>query len=76
MGKRKNRLTLQRHHIVRSLVIILSYFVTGYAGIHLPYFGTSVTLIWPLQGSFWRRLFFGDGGIFQRCISPPFCLTS
>ncbi|WP_252724082.1 ATP-binding protein [Thalassospira sp. A40-3] len=43
-------MTLQRHHIVRYLVIILGYFVTGYAGIHLPFFATSVTLIWPPAG--------------------------
>jgi integral membrane sensor domain MASE1 len=49
-GKRKNRLTLQRHHIVRYLVIILAYFVTGYAASLLPFFATSITLIWPPAG--------------------------
>ncbi|WP_235285087.1 CHASE domain-containing protein [Thalassospira sp. HJ] len=43
-------MTLQRHHIVRYLVIILAYFVTGYAAIHLPFFATSITLIWPPAG--------------------------
>ncbi|HAI29246.1 MAG TPA: hypothetical protein DCM48_06820 [Thalassospira sp.] len=49
-GKGNNRLTLQRHHIVRSLVVILAYFATGYAGLQLPFFGTSVTLVWPPSG--------------------------
>ncbi|KZB72326.1 histidine kinase [Thalassospira sp. MCCC 1A01148] len=75
MGKRKNRLTLQRHHIVRSLVIILSYFVTGYAGIHLPYFGTSVTLIWPPAGIILAALVFWGWRYFPAVYIAAFLLN-
>ena len=41
----------QQHiYIARALVIALSYFATGYAGLQLPFFGTSVTLVWPPSG--------------------------
>jgi len=43
-------LKLQRHYIVRSLVIALSYFLTGYLGLQLSFFGSSVTLVWPPSG--------------------------
>ncbi|MFV1850567.1 MAG: CHASE domain-containing protein [Thalassospira sp.] len=43
-------MTLQHRYIARSLVIALCYFATGYAGLQLPFFGTSVTLVWPPSG--------------------------
>ena len=43
-------MTLQRQYILRTLVIALGYFLTGYAGLQLPFFGSSVTLVWPPSG--------------------------
>jgi len=50
MGERGIRLTLQRRYILRALAIALAYFLFGYAGLQLPFFGSSVTLVWPPSG--------------------------
>lgn len=41
---------LQRHHMARLLVIAVSYFLTGYAGLQFPFHGSSVTLVWAPSG--------------------------
>ncbi|MEQ8286036.1 CHASE domain-containing protein [Thalassospira sp.] len=43
-------MNLQRHYIARTLVIAFSYFLTGYLGLNLSFFGTSVTLVWAPSG--------------------------
>ncbi|MDG4718104.1 MULTISPECIES: CHASE domain-containing protein [Thalassospira] len=40
----------QRQYILRALVIALGYFLTGYAGLQLPFYGSSVTLVWAPSG--------------------------
>ena len=68
-------MTLQRHHIVRSLVIILAYVVTGYASIHMPYFGTSVTLIWPPAGIILAALIYWGWRYFPAVYIAAFLLN-
>jgi signal transduction histidine kinase/integral membrane sensor domain MASE1/AmiR/NasT family two-component response regulator len=68
-------LTLRRHHIVRSLVIILAYVVTGYASIHMPYFGTSVTLIWPPAGIILAALIYWGWRYFPAVYIAAFLLN-
>lgn len=69
-------MTLQRHHIVRSLVIILAYFLTGYASIHMPYFGTSITLIWPPAGIVLAALIYWGWQYFPAVYIAAFLLNT
>ncbi|WP_430472729.1 MASE1 domain-containing protein [Thalassospira lucentensis] len=41
---------LQRHHILRFLVIFGAYFITGFAGLQLQYHGTSQSMVWLPPG--------------------------
>ncbi|NIY76952.1 response regulator [Thalassospira sp. HF15] len=67
---------MQRHHIVRYLVIILAYVVTGYASIHMPYFGTDVTLIWPPAGIILAALIFWGWRYFPAVYIAAFLLNT
>lgn len=40
----------QRQYILRTLVIALGYFLTGYAGLQLSFYASSVTLVWAPSG--------------------------
>ncbi|MFA5372415.1 MAG: MASE1 domain-containing protein, partial [Sideroxydans sp.] len=47
-----------RHMAIRLLLLVAAYFVTGWLGLLLPFFGTSITLIWLPTGiavaALWR----------------------
>ena len=59
----------------RIIILALAYFAAGYFGLQFPYFGSTVTLIWPPSGIALAALYCWGLGVWPGVVLGAFAVN-